>query len=254
MEEKQYRREMKRLIAAENAYLRHYREQRTAGWQEKVQQYVPDTLEKTLQAAFAKAFSVLLASPLTKGEKPELAAEQSNTTSLRRAASRSRAAHTIVSGASGVGMGILGLGLPDIPVFLGILLRNVNATAARYGIHTDNDEERYFLLSVIETALLHGEALREADAALNYRIYHQLPMKQPLKRQIRRTSDALAAELLYLKFLQGIPVVGVIGGVSDVISQKRIAEYAELKYRRRYILRNRENPSAADGKNKRKTS
>lgn len=44
----------------------------------------------------------------------------------------------------------------------------------------------------------------------------------------------LSKELLYMKFLQGIPVVGVAGGAFDVKYMKEITAYAELKYRKRY--------------------
>ena len=37
-----------------------------------------------------------------------------------------------------------------------------------------------------------------------------------------------------MKFLQGIPVVGAVGGAYDAVYLKRVAEYAELKYRRRF--------------------
>ena len=53
--------------------------------------------------------------------------------------------------------------------------------------------------------------------------------------QIRRTSDALSQELLYLKFVQGLPVVGVVGGLSDMVYQKKISDYAALKYKRRFL-------------------
>lgn len=46
----------------------------------------------------------------------------------------------------------------------------------------------------------------------------------------------MSKELLYMKFLQGIPVVGAVGGVYDVIYMKQIVKYAELKYRRRFLL------------------
>lgn len=47
----------------------------------------------------------------------------------------------------------------------------------------------------------------------------------------------LSKELLYLKFVQGIPVVGVIGGVSDVVYQKKITDYALLKYKKRFLIK-----------------
>lgn len=42
-------------------------------------------------------------------------------------------------------------------------------------------------------------------------------------------------QILYMKFLQGIPVVGAVGGAYDAVYMKRITEYAELKYRHRYL-------------------
>lgn len=38
-----------------------------------------------------------------------------------------------------------------------------------------------------------------------------------------------------MKFLQGIPVVGAVGGAYDVIYMKQINKYGELKYRRRFF-------------------
>lgn len=46
--------------------------------------------------------------------------------------------------------------------------------------------------------------------------------------------------MLYLKFIQGIPVVGVAGGISDVIYQKKITDYAVLKYKRRFLIKHME--------------
>ena len=51
---------------------------------------------------------------------------------------------------------------------------------------------------------------------------------------IEDTAGCLSKELLYMKFLQGIPVAGAIGGAYDAIYMKLIAEYSELKYRRRF--------------------
>lgn len=251
MDKDQKRREMQRIMAAEAAFLRKHAQKRIGAVQRGVQKHVPETLEGTLQAAFCKAFGVLLRRGTTLIEKTsrpeqlraaaaqrqkEADAHLGSTQSLRRAAGHSRDVNTAVSGAGGIGMGLLGMGLPDIPVLLGILLRSMYETAMHYGFAYDTPEEQHFLLQVMENAFLHGEALREADAALNRQIFRGERAAISLDAQIRRTSDALAAELLHLKFLQGIPVVGVVGGVSDIFCQRRLAEYAELKYRRRYVL------------------
>ena len=45
----------------------------------------------------------------------------------------------------------------------------------------------------------------------------------------------MSKELLYMKFLQGIPIVGAVGGAYDAIYMKQIVKYSELKYRRRFL-------------------
>ena len=62
-----------------------------------------------------------------------------------------------------------------------------------------------------------------------------LPEEYQDKEQIEQTAGALSKELLFMKFLQGIPVVGAVGGAYDAVYMKRITEYAELKYRLRYL-------------------
>ena len=42
-----------------------------------------------------------------------------------------------------------------------------------------------------------------------------------------------------MKFLQGLPIVGAVGGAYDVIYMKNISEYAQMKYRKRFLLSRR---------------
>ena len=56
-----------------------------------------------------------------------------------------------------------------------------------------------------------------------------------LNDNINEAAGGLSKELLYMKFLQGIPIVGATGGAYDIIYMKQIVKYAELKYRRRFI-------------------
>lgn len=38
--------------------------------------------------------------------------------------------------------------------------------------------------------------------------------------------------------MQGISLVEVVGGVSDIVYQKKITDYAEMKYHRLFLLKN----------------
>ena len=52
---------------------------------------------------------------------------------------------------------------------------------------------------------------------------------------LSKTSSLLSKELLYMKFLQGIPIAGAVGGIYDAVYMKRVTEYANLKYKRRFL-------------------
>ncbi|MFQ9893778.1 MAG: EcsC family protein, partial [Emergencia sp.] len=54
-------------------------------------------------------------------------------------------------------------------------------------------------------------------------------------RQIRTTAETMSTELLYLKFLQGIPLVGVVGGASNSVYLQKVLKYAKLKYHQRFL-------------------
>ena len=58
-----------------------------------------------------------------------------------------------------------------------------------------------------------------------------------LEQQIDQTAGCLSKELLYMKFLQGIPVIGAVGGAYDAVYTKRVVKYAEMKYRRRFYTK-----------------
>ena len=149
----------------------------------------------------------------------------------KKRAGASRNLNLAVSAVEGVGMGFFGLGLPDIPLFLGVLLKSIYEVALSYGYTYDTQEVQIFILKLIETALSHGEQLAQNNMELNLWMREERTFSISRNEQIRRTSDALAGELLYLKFVQGLPVVGMVGGVSDMVYQKRISDYAAVKYK-----------------------
>jgi len=115
------------------------------------------------------------------------------------------------------------------------LLKSIYEVALSYGYTYDTQEEQIFILKLIETALSHGEQLAQNNMELNLWMREERTFSISRNEQIRRTSDALAGELLYLKFVQGLPVVGMVGGVSDMVYQKRISDYAAVKYKRRFL-------------------
>uniref|UniRef100_UPI00189901EE EcsC family protein n=1 Tax=Faecalitalea cylindroides TaxID=39483 RepID=UPI00189901EE len=93
-------------------------------------------------------------------------------------------------------------------------------------------KEKYFMLMIIEGALAH-ESIYEVNERVDsfiesYRSYD-------IDFQIKQTSKTLASELLYLKFIQGIPIVGIISGFYDSKYMNQISKYANLKYQLRFL-------------------
>ncbi len=251
MNQKQIEKEWQKMIKAESAYLNRNVEKEAASWQDRVAKYVPDKFESTLKAGFYKAFQLIfdkgtgvIEKTYDKEKKEQdykireyAATIKNNGKSVRafqKSAAKTRVINGVISTAEGVGMGVFGLGIPDIPLFLGMLLKSVYEIALSYGFSYDSEKEQIFILRLIETALLEKEELMEGNLKLNRIIdgTEKIPMDR--EKQMRRTSNVLADEMLYLKFVQGIPVVGILGGVSDMVYQKKLTEYAQLKYKRRF--------------------
>lgn len=224
---------------------------KTADWQKKLEKYVPQKLNDTLDTAFYKAFSIVFDKGTGVIEKTynrrkkeqeyqidSYAADiKKNAKSLQVFGRKVKGASRInmaVSTVEGLGMGVLGMGIPDIPVFISVLLKSIYEIALTYGFSYDTAEEQIFILKVIEVALSHENELVSGNDEMN-RFINGSKLVISRQDQMKRTADALSKDLLYLKFVQGLPIVGVLGGVSDIIYQRKITEYASLKYKRRFL-------------------
>ena len=256
MNQKQIEKEWKNLIKTEEKFISRNLEKKESGWQTKIEKFIPDKLSDTLDAAFYKAFEVIFEKGKRVIEKTynkekreqdykinEYAAELKNNRKTMKAfgkqAKASQNFNMTISAVEGVGMGVVGAGLPDIPLFLGVLLKSIYETALIYGFTYETEQEQIFILKMIETALLHEKDLIEGNQELNTWLETPYPFLISKAEQIKRTSFVLAEEMIYLKFIQGIPLVGIAGGFSDVVYQKKITDYVQIKYKRRFLLNKR---------------
>lgn len=241
------------LQKREKTFLSQQAEKQDSLLNQKLAEKIPPGLQNTLDTAFFKAFHLIFEKGTGVIEKTYRRDQLEQTYQVNQYAhhlrqdrktlkifsKEARSAGTkgvLLSGAFGVGMGLLGVGLPDIPLFTGMLLRTVYEIALGYGYSYDTEEEQYFILLLIQGAVSHGSTLEEINAEVNRYIWLQaLPEEYNREAQIKKTADALSKELLYMKFLQGIPLVGVVGGICDIVSMRQITEYAKLKYQRRFL-------------------
>ncbi len=244
--------ELKKLQKQEDKFLYKRMEKKESYINQLLAEKVPDSMQSKLDAAFAKAFHLIFNKGTFVIEKTydkakledefevkeftaDLYPDRKSLKAFSRDAGKTGLKNLAISGATGVGMGLMGVGIPDIPVFTGMILKQIYETALNYGFKYDTEEEKYFSLMLIQGSVSYGEKLESIDEQINQFINkEQIPDYVDMDKLIEQTAGCLSKELLYMKFLQGIPVAGAIGGAYDAIYMKRIAEYSELKYRRRF--------------------
>ena len=136
---------------------------------------------------------------------------------LRRFPRENRGANAknlLLSTVEGVGLGALGIGLPDIVLFVGMLLKGIYETALRYGFPYEGPAEQMWILRMMETSLTKGPLWAEKNQGVDAFLHQGLmeePTKEALSQQIQATAQTFAMDMLVLKFIQGLPLVGGAG-------------------------------------------
>lgn len=222
---------------------------------EKIQDKIPEKLRSTLNLAFYKGFQLVFekGSPYIEKtyqkEKLEMdfdinnyamdkAANKRNVRRLDRASKQSKLVNSSISALEGSILGLLGIGIPDIPLFLSVIVKTIYEIALSYGFQYDSEEEKTFILLLISTALSKEENQREYATQLDIlgtNIDQNILCEVNPQEQMRLTADVLSDALLTTKFIQGIPVIGVIGGAVNYHILNRISSYARIKYKKRYL-------------------
>ena len=91
-------------------------------------------------------------------------------------------------------------------------------------------------MKMMYASLQTGEAALEADKQVEEALSGcEEVTEEMLQTQIKLTASAFAMDMLLLKFVQGIPVVGILGGAANPVYYRKILRYVQLKYRKRYL-------------------
>lgn len=247
-------RELKRVLK-EEAALRKQADRDAPGWKSALEAKVPEKAAAGLRTAFAKAFAIvfekgtpvidktyhkteLIDGYMIQDYAVRITESRRELKRLRGSAAKFNLANAAITTAEGIGLGALGIGMPDIVVFIGFLLKGAYECAARYGCDCDDPRERLLILRMMEAALLRKDEWVRADAAVDALLTaEEIPSEDMLAEQIRRTSDTFAMDMLALKFIQGLPLVGIVGGLSNPVYYNKIMRYVQLKYYKRYLLK-----------------
>lgn len=243
MNEKTLKKELTKARISETDFLIRRKKQKQSYIDSKIEKYVPEGLAGTLEAAFTKAFEIIFrdGTGIIKKTYGRGSSDNDDIVMLRNRARAIIAKDTVVTAAEGTGLGLAGIGLPDIPVFTAVLLRNIYQLAECYGFDYESKTEQVFILKLIETGLSYGESAEKLNDELNA-LMEQIDNEDYtyyglISQQIKAASEAVSKEVLYMKFIQTIPVVGAAGGISNLTCLNKVGRFAELKYRKRFIMK-----------------
>jgi len=232
---------------------------RVAPVMEKIQEKIPEKLNSALEAAFYQGFKLVFEKGHAAIEKTynkdrlkleyaynnrEFSRKMSGMQmrKLDKQSRKSRRVSSMISVIEGGVLGALGIGLPDIPLFIALIIRNINEIAYSYGYNPEKEEEKKYIMLLICGAVTKGERqmyFNEMIDLAGSSIDHGQGNSLSLEEQVKEAAGVLSDSMLTAKFIQGIPIVGAVGGIVNYSIIKRIGEFASLKYKKRYLNKKR---------------
>lgn len=224
---------------------------------DKIQKKIPPKLQSTLEVAFYKGFQLVFEKGHVYIEKTynkdklQLEYElnnylldnyinKKNIKRLDKQAKSAKRLNSSISVLEGSVLGVLGIGLPDIPLFISVIMKTIYEVGLSYGYNYETKEEKIYILLLICSAMSNGEAQRKLNDEidrLGSLIDNNKDIEIDLEDQIMVTADILSESMLVAKFIQGIPIVGVVGGVTNYSIIRKISKYSSLKYKKRYLIK-----------------
>ena len=222
---------------------------------EKIEEKIPDKLKATLESAFYNGFKVIFNSgnkyieKLYNKDKLKLDYDINDYSLNKRMTRKSlklidsqgkktKLINSAISTVEGAGLGLLGIGIPDIPVFIAMILKTVYEIALSYGFDYETENEKIYILNLINVALTDEEEKLLYNEKLNNienKIEAGFDIENVLEEEIKYTSKVLSNSLLIAKFIQGLPIVGVLGGITNYQFISKVSKYSRLRYKKRYL-------------------
>lgn len=235
-----------------------------APWKTELENRIPQKVYAGLESAFCKGFALVFdqgRAIIEKGyNKENIQADHAirdfavqvkgggkELRKMHKSAKQSDLLNLTVTTVEGVGLGALGVGMPDIVLFLGTLLKGVYETALHYGFDYESRQEQLFILHMMQAALSTGEDWKIRNAQVNKMLVMETVFitEEEFSLQLKETASAFAVDMLLLKFIQGLPIVGILGGAANPVYYSRIMKYVQMKYRKRYLLKQKAEGAAS---------
>lgn len=257
---KSLNREFRALQRREDKLMTAALKARRPGWKKMLEEKVPAKVYAGLNSAFAKGFSLVFQHGrkiIEKTYKKDAIAQKHSASNenfqtsgkrkevrqIHKNAKKASGFNIAMTTVEGIGLGALGVGMPDIVLFLTTVLRGVYETALHYGFGYESRFEQMLILKMMAASLSAGEDWFRRNKEVNDWILQNSReiLETDFQAQIQDTASVFAVDMLLLKFIQGLPVVGVLGGAANPVYYHKILAYTQLKYRRRYLLEHQKN-------------
>ena len=221
----------------------------------KLEDKIPEKLKSTLNMAFEKGFRTIFDKGIGIIEKTynkeDINMEfdintyainkypnKKNLKKIDKSASRKILFNKSVSVIEGSALGLLGIGLPDIPIYIGVILKSIYEISLSYGFDYSLPEERIYILNIICASVTSGNEKKfyfnNLDIIAN-EIDNNKYNNYDIDKTLKETCDKISTYMLTSKFIQGLPIVGVIGGITNFKTLQDISTIAKLKYKKRYL-------------------
>lgn len=222
---------------------------------DKTAEKIPSAAFDVINMAFAEAFSALLIQGTPIVEKTFAPAKirnrffsQKSTLSkhitskglnkIDKSAKLKASLNKYVTAAEGTALGFLGIGLPDVPVFIGMILKSIYEISLSYGFDYRLPFEKQYILLIICAAVSESNAKQSYFKQIDeyaLEISENKTIHVDIPKTISEASELLAKEILVTKAIQGFFIVGAVGGISNYATLDKITTTALIKYKKRFL-------------------
>ncbi len=222
---------------------------------EAIENKIPEKVKQAIEKAFYKGFLVLFEKGTAVIEKTydkekilwqhqfyenrfEQKRKNKQFQKMIKSANQCNRINMTITTIEGAVLGILGIGLPDIPLFLAIILKGIYQTALQYGFDYKDKREQIYILRLIRAAMAEQkqkEAFNTLVEETAECIKKGIAVPYDFEQEVKQTSQVFSNAMLVAKMIQGVPIIGVAGSGYNAIVYHTILKYCNIKYKKRYL-------------------
>ncbi len=222
----------------------------------KIESKIPKKVKTALDAAFYKGFLIVFEKGTAyiektySKEKAQLEYDindyamdkkisNKHIRKISRRANYSKMINSSISVLEGGVLGFLGIGLPDIPLFIAVIMKTIYEIALSYGYDYKDEKEKAYIMLLICASVTEQDTQKQFNTELNElqnSIETDEDMKLLLTDYIKTAADSLSDAMLTAKFIQSIPIIGVVGSIVNYNIINKISKTANIKYKKRYLM------------------